>query len=191
MPSVEEEGEQPLQSPMRDAHLSWGGGVSSPPSASSLPACPQGLSVDVLLAPAGSSANPNPLYQVAPGRVLPQDVPLGLYVRGLGTVVVTTLTLLSPGPPRRSLGMDHERWGFMFWGCRGKPRAGRGRFHPCPPLPAALSWWWREKGAEGWDVPVQGVLGQGWRWARPLLPLSLCCIKLIPWRCPDKSFQSL
>lgn len=54
IPSMEEKGKQPLHSPTRDPHLSWAGGISSIPSASSLPACPHGLSVDVLLAPAGS-----------------------------------------------------------------------------------------------------------------------------------------
>lgn len=139
-PSMGEEGKQLLQSPMRDAHLSWGGGISSSPSASSLPACSQGLSVGMLLAPTGSC--PTLCIRRLLGRVFPQNLPLGI-----GSCGGDNPYLAVPRAPHCSLGTDCEHWGFTFWGCRGRPRAGGGST-PGPPLPAALSWWWREKGAE-------------------------------------------
>lgn len=122
-PSMGEEGKQLLQSPMRDAHLSWGGGISSSPSASSLPACSQGLSVGMLLAPTGSC--PTLCIRRLLGRVFPQNLPLGI-----GSCGGDNPYLAVPRAPHCSLGTDCEHWGFTFWGCRGRPRAGGG----VPPL---------------------------------------------------------
>lgn len=140
-PSMGEEGKQLLQSPSRDPHLSWGGGISSSPSASSLPACSQGLSVGMLLAPTGSC--PTLCIRRLLGRVFPR-----ICLWGLGAVVVTTLTLLSPGPHIAPWGQIVST-GASYFGAAGEGQelGGEGST-PGPPLPAALSWWWREKGAE-------------------------------------------
>lgn len=193
MPSQEEEGKQPLHSPTRDPHLCWGGGISSTPSAPlSLPA--HGAQRGHAPGTPWISVQPNPSDQLAPGEGFASGCCSGAVWEGTGSHGGDNPCLAVPRATTFHCSLGMRDLGLHLSGLQGKVKSwggSGGGSTPVPPLPAAFSWWWREKGLRAGSSLCRECLGRAGGRGGPLCCPSVCCIKLIPWSCPDKSFQSL
>lgn len=120
---------------------------------------------------------PNPSDQLAPGEGFASGCCSGAVWEGTGSHGGDNPCLAVPRATTFHCSLGMRDLGLHLSGLQGKVKSWGGvwgRFHPCPPSPCCIFMVVEGEGAEGWIIPVQGVLGQGWGsgWAS-LLPLSL------------------